>query len=119
MMHYKRTIEIFLADGQPEGTVTVEMSNWNGKAIRIPRTSVIGCTRSDISDVGVYFLFCENEKGVDSVYIGEAENILERLKQHIRDYDNDREKYYWSAALAFTGRDLNKAMIRYLGTVIK
>lgn len=113
-MAYKRTIEIFLTSGHPDGVVTAEMSNWNGKAIKIPRTDVSTCKRDDIADVGVYFLFCENERGTDSVYIGEAENILERLKQHIRDYDNDKERYYWSTALAFTGKDLNKAMIRYL-----
>lgn len=64
--------------------------------------------------LGVYFLFCEDERGINSVYIGEAENILDRLKQHIRDYDKNKEPYYWSTAVAITGRDLNKALIRYL-----
>ena len=31
---------------------------------------------------GVYFLFCQEEDGDASVYIGEAENVLERLNQH-------------------------------------
>ena len=51
---------------------------------------------------------------MDSVYIGEAENVLDRLNQHLRDYNSDKEKYYWNSAVAFTGRDLNKALIRYL-----
>lgn len=113
-MPYGRTIELFLVDGEPEGIVTAELSNWNGSAIKIPRTDVLACKRTDITGVGVYFLFCKNDRGLDSVYIGEAENILERLKQHIRDYDSDRERYYWSTAVAFLGRDLNKALIRYL-----
>ncbi len=113
-MAYGKAIELFLVDGVPDGLITAELSNWNGKAIKIPRTDVISCKRDDIADVGVYFLFCETEKGIDSVYIGEAENILERLKQHIHEYDKDKEKYYWSTAVAITGRDLNKALIRYL-----
>lgn len=34
--------------------------------------------------------------------------------QHIRDYQSGKEKYYWNTAVIFIGRDLNKALIRYL-----
>ena len=51
---------------------------------------------------------------MDSVYIGEAENVIERLKQHLRDSQNGKETYYWNAAVIFVGNDLNKALIRYL-----
>lgn len=34
--------------------------------------------------------------------------------QHLRDYQAEKEKYYWSTAVIFVGRDLNKALIRYL-----
>jgi predicted GIY-YIG superfamily endonuclease len=57
-------------------------------------------------------LFCQEEDGDDSVYIGEAENVLERLNQHLRDYQTGKEKYYWNTAVVFVGRDLNKALIR-------
>ena len=62
----------------------------------------------------MYFLFCKEDDGSDSVYIGEAENVKERLVQHLRDYQSEKEKYYWSTAVIFIGRDLNKALIRYL-----
>ena len=90
------------------------MSNWNGKAIKIPRTEVNSCERDDIKGVGVYFLICQEDDGTDSVYIGEAENVLDRLTQHLRDYQSGKEKYYWNTAVIFVGRDLNKALIRYL-----
>jgi hypothetical protein len=32
----------------------------------------------------------------------------------LRDYQSEKEKYYWSTAVIFVGRDLNKALIRYL-----
>ena len=43
---------------------------------------------------GVYFLFCKEDDGTEAVYIGEAENVKERLVQHIRDYQAEKEKYY-------------------------
>ena len=109
-MPYGRTIELFLVNGTPDSLITAELSNWNGKAIKIPRNEVQGCTREDITGAGVYFLFCQEEDGTDSVYIGEAENVQDRLIQHIR----SREDYYWNTAVIFVGRDLNKAHIRYL-----
>ena len=110
-----RSIELFLVNGTAESIVTAELSNWNGKAVKIPRIEVADCMRKDIQEPGVYFLFCkDDENNKDSVYIGEAENVKERLLQHLRDATTEQEKYYWNTALIFVGRDLNKALIRYL-----
>ncbi len=113
-MSYGKAIELFLVNGTADSLVTAELSNWNGKAIKIPRTEVAACDRDDIKGVGVYFLICQEDDGTDSVYIGEAENVLDRLAQHLREYQSGKEKYYWNTAVAFVGRDLNKALIRYL-----
>jgi GIY-YIG catalytic domain protein len=111
---YRKTIELFLVNGTADSLIIAELSNWNGKAIKIPRIEVSSCYRDDITQAGVYFLFCKEDDGSDSVYIGEAENIKERLVQHLRDYQSEKETYYWSTAVVFIGRDLNKALIRYL-----
>ena len=113
-MAYGKSIELFLANGTADSLITAELSNWNGKAIKIPRIEVSDCKRDDIKRAGVYFLFCKEEDDSDSVYIGESETIQERLNQHIRDYNADKEKFYWTTAVIFLGRDLNKALIRYL-----
>lgn len=113
-MSYGKSIELFLANGTADSLIIAELSNWNGKAIKIPRIEVQECKRDDIMEPGVYFLFCKEEDNSDSVYIGESENVKERLVQHIRDYSADKEPYYWTTAVVFTGRDLNKALIRYL-----
>lgn len=113
-MAYGKAIELFLVNGTADSLVTAELSNWNGKAIKIPRTEVKDCKRDDIRGVGVYFLICQEDDGTDSVYIGEAENIQERLIQHLNDSQSGKEKYYWNTAVAVIGRDLNKALIRYL-----
>ena len=113
-MAYGKSIELFLVNGTADSLTIAELSNWNGKAIKIPRIEVSSCYREDIAQAGVYFLFCKEDDGTDSVYIGEAENVKERLLQHLRDYQAEKEKYYWTTAVIFIGRDLNKALIRYL-----
>lgn len=113
-MAYGKSIELFLVNGSADSLIIAELSNWNGKAIKIPRIEVASCNRDDITQAGVYFLFCKEQDGSDSVYIGEAENVKERLVQHLRDYQSEKEKYYWTTAVIFVGRDLNKALIRYL-----
>ena len=112
-MHGK-AIEIFLLDGSIDGIVTAELTNWNGKAIKLPRTEVSSCKRQDITGTGVYFLFCKEDDNTDSVYIGEAENVKDRLVNHINDYNSDKEPYYWTTAVMFVGTNLNKADIRYM-----
>lgn len=87
---YGMTIEIFLVNGYTDGIVTAELSNWNGKAIKILRIMVKDSKREDIKLPGVYFLFCENF----SVSIGEAENVQDRLCIHISDYNSEKENYY-------------------------
>lgn len=113
-MAYGKTIELFLVNGTADSLITAELSNWNGKALKIPRIEVAACNRDDITQAGVYFLFCKEDDGSDSVYIGEAENVKERLVQHLRDYQAEKEKFHWNTAVIFVGRDLNKALIRYL-----
>ena len=113
-MEHGKTIELFLVNGTADSLVEAELSNWSGKALRIPRNEVPSCKNETLSQPGVYFLFCKDDDNTDSVYIGEAENVKERLLQHLRNFENGNEKYYWTTAVVFTGRDLNKAHIRYL-----
>ena len=50
---YGKVIELFLVNGSADSLTTAELSNWNGKAIKIPRTEISGCHREDIKGVGV------------------------------------------------------------------
>lgn len=113
-MSFGKTIELFWVNGTADGIVTAELSNWNGKGIKVPRTEIMSCQREDLCEPGVYFLLCQEDDGTDSVYVGEAESIKDRLIQHIRDYQSEKEKYYWNTAVIFVGRDLNKTLFRYL-----
>jgi len=83
-MKFGKTIKIFLIDGDPNGRMSCELSNWSGKGYKLPRIKIKDCTdRNDLLSTGVYILFGRNEEGKDLAYIGEAESILKRLNQHL------------------------------------
>ena len=114
MALFGKTISLFLIEGDPNKRWVCELSNWNGKAYKIPRIDVKRCSdRKDLAACGVYFLFGRNDsddKGI--VYIGESENVFERLKQH----DSPTGKDFWTECIVFISKDnrLNKAHIKYL-----
>lgn len=110
---FGKTIKMFLLDGVPNGRMTCELSNWTGKAYKIPRNRIKDSNdRNELSSTGVYLLFgkADLESNKDMVYIGEAENIINRLSQHLK------EKDFWNEAIVFISKDtnLNKAHIKYL-----
>lgn len=110
-MKFGKTIKIFLIDGDPNGRMSCELSNWTGKAYKIPRIKIKECIdRDDLMNTGVYLLFGKDEEGKDLVYIGEAESILKRLNQHLN------QKDFWNETIVFVSKDdnLNKAHIKYL-----
>ena len=108
-----RTIKIFLVDGEPDGLKTVELSNWVGQAIVIPRNKLKEIkSRPDCNKPAVYFLVGKEKEDelVSRAYIGEAENLWNRLSNH------DSVKEFWQIAIAFVTKDnnLTKAHVRYL-----
>lgn len=110
-MKFGKTIKIFLIDGEPNGRMSCELSNWSGKAYKIPRIKIKECSdRVDLKSTGVYLLFGKDDSGKDQVYIGEAESILKRLNQQLKSKD------FWNEAIVFISKDenLNKAHIKYL-----
>ncbi len=108
------TIKLFLVKGSPTGLRTAEISNWTGKAIAGPRSDLDDfLSRPELKSPGVYLL-----SGIDAdtsepvIYIGEAEDVSKRLKQHAKNEDKD----YWVHTSAFVSKDdnLTKAHIRYI-----
>ena len=111
MKVYGKKITLFLIDGVPDGRIWCELSNWTGKAYKIPRMLLSSSSdRKELHKPGVYLLLGKNEENRFQVYIGEAENIFNRLKQHLS------EKDFWHEVICFISKDdnLNKAHIKYL-----
>lgn len=110
--NYGKSIRVYLADGIATGIKHAEIVNWTGQAI--------SCTRKRIGELkewpesrspGIYFLVGEDiEVDTPLVYIGESENVYERLSIH------GVKKEFWREVVFFTNKDenLTKAHIRYL-----
>jgi hypothetical protein len=105
------TIKLFLVHGSPNGLRTAELSNWSGKAIAAPRNELSSLLkREELSSPGIYFLTgVDSDSGDKAIYIGEAENVAKRLKNH-------SVKDFWNSATVFVSKDenLTKSHIRYI-----
>lgn len=105
------TIKLFLPHGDAKSLRTAEISNWTGKAIAAPRTELDQLlARDELEKAGVYFLIGSDPlTNAPHAYVGEAEVIRDRLKQH-------KSKEFWVSAIVFVSKDenLTKAHVRYL-----
>jgi len=105
------TIKLFLPHGDAKSLRTAEISNWSGKAVAAPRTELEDLLKRDELDKpGIYILLGNDpQTNAPHAYIGEAEVLRDRLKQH-------KTKEFWVSAIAFTSKDenLTKAHVRYL-----
>lgn len=110
-MAQQKTIKIFLIDGEITGRLSCELSNWSGKAYKIPRALCKKCIdREDMYKTGIYLLFGKDENEKDLIYVGEAESILKRIENHLTNKD------FWTETILFMTKDnnLNKAHAKYL-----
>lgn len=103
-----------MIDGTAYGPRLSEIGNWVGKAIYSPRASVNKImNRSEFDNPGIYCLKGDptDDAFDEKIYIGEAENIKVRLKQHLSDLNKD-----FKELIFFVSKDelLTKTQIRYL-----
>jgi hypothetical protein len=109
-----KKLTVYMIDGTAYGPRLSEIGNWVGKAIYSPRASVNKImNRSEFDNPGIYCLKGDptDEAFDEKIYIGEAENIRTRLKQHLSDPNKD-----FKELIFFVSKDelLTKTQIRYL-----
>jgi hypothetical protein len=109
-----KKLTVYMIDGTAYGPRLSEIGNWVGKAIYSPRASINKImSRSEFDNPGIYFLKGDptDEAYDEKIYIGEAENIKARIKQHLSDPNKD-----FKELLFFVSKDelLTKTQIRYL-----
>ena len=55
-MSFSKTIQMFIFDGNPNGRIMCELSNWNGRVYKISRNELSEFSqRDDSENTGVYF----------------------------------------------------------------
>src|SRR4051794_24501624 len=99
-----KSIRIYLDAGEVSGIRHAELVNWTGQALLCPRNRVAQLSANwdhVVCRPGVYFLLGAEQLAAREVYIGEAEDVLERLRRHVV------EKDFWHEALVFTSKDEN------------
>lgn len=109
-----KKLTVYMIDGTAYGPRLSEIGNWVGKAIYSPRASINKImNRSEFENPGIYCLKGDptDDAFDEKIYIGEAENIKSRLKQHLSDPNKD-----FKELIFFVSKDelLTKTQIRYL-----
>lgn len=105
-----RSLELYFIDGKPDGMLTAEVFNWTGHVLVTPRTQISeALARKEARYTGVYLLLGDKE-GEPLAYIGEAEDISDRIRSH------DARRDWWTTAVLVTSaaNNLNKAHVKYL-----
>lgn len=109
-----KKLTVYMIDGTAYGPRLSEIGNWVGKAIYCQRASVNKImSRPEFENPGIYCLKGDptDDAFDEKIYIGEAENIKSRLKQHLSDPNKD-----FKELIFFVSKDelLTKTQIRYL-----
>lgn len=111
-MAFGKSIRIYLKDGSVTGIKFGEVVNQTIKAISCPRSRVSELANdTDCKRPGVYFLFgLDEETGEQKAYMGEAENVYDRLQSHIANKD------FWNEVIIIVSKDenLTKSHVRHL-----
>ncbi len=107
-------LTIFLIDGNEYGPRTVEIGNWSGKAIYSSRSALPNVlSRDEFENPGVYILKSIPDDNIysEKIYVGEAENLKIRVKQHLSNPDKEFTEF-----IGFISKDdlLTKSHIKYL-----
>lgn len=113
-----RSVRLFLVDGTPNGLITAEIMNWTGHVLTGPRTKLAELVqRPESGRTGVYFLVGSDPEGgpLPMVYVGESDDVGNRLKQHNRS-ETSGGKDFWERVCLITSKDQNltKAHVKYL-----
>lgn len=110
-----RKITLYLVEGLPSGIIKGQLGNWVGLVTYAPRTKLDDLAADpDTKRPGIYVLTGSDpqDQSVRKVYIGESENVLNRLRQHEK--ADDKDFFDYVAVITSADENLTKGHIRYL-----
>jgi hypothetical protein len=104
-------VRIFLQDGTIDGVKIVAKSKWTGRGIVIPRSLLPEeLERPELNVPGVYILIGPEDEGRQTIAIGSAAILSERLRQEAAESD------FWSWTIVSNAKkgELSLSTIQYL-----
>jgi hypothetical protein len=113
----EQMIKVSLLDGNDFGPKIIKIYNWSGKAFYSPRANFVNILNDanykyfDFTMPGIYILKSDSTKDIfsEKIYIGQADVINARIKQHLANPDKD-----FNELIIFCGDDLHITNVRYL-----
>ncbi|MCF7675642.1 MAG: GIY-YIG nuclease family protein [Akkermansiaceae bacterium] len=84
-MNHGKQLRLFLPDGTPSGPRYYELVNWTGQALQIPLNRIKDLTSGswpEFQRPGVYMVRGQSEEGHPRLYIGESEDVANRVQAH-------------------------------------
>jgi hypothetical protein len=110
---FGRTIQLFLADGVPNGLIIASIHGWTGSVLVATQSTFARLrARPEADRTGIYILFGPDPEDPLSMraYIGEGDSVRDRINK------SAAERAFWETAIVITTSDeaLTKGHVRYL-----
>ena len=111
-MERSKTIHIFLKGSDPNGVKIADLSVSTARLYLVPRDKwKFVSNRDDLRHPNIYMLFDDERT---SVYIGESEDFVARVKDHIA----NKDFWQWALIAVATDKSLDKADVKFLESLI-
>ena len=115
VMERRIAIETVLEGGTIDGLTVSKVSNWSGVLLAAARDEVPSLVnREELLGSGVYLLVGEDEENSfkTAIYVGESDNVGNRLRQHYKDEKKDFAQRF--ICIVSIDRSLSKTSVRAL-----
>lgn len=107
------SISLFATTGDPEGIRHVDKSNWSGCGVVFTKQLVNTLKfEPGYSQAGIYIL--AGNAAEETIYIGEADPIGERLKNHVA----NKEGWVWGVYFFDRNHKIGKTEVQYLESAL-
>ena len=107
------SITLFATTGDPEGVRHVDKSNWSGYGVVFPKAAVNALkSEPGSSQAGIYILV--GNAAEETIYIGEADPVGERLKNHVA----NKEGWVWGVYFFDRNHKIGKTEAQYLESAL-
>lgn len=111
-MEHPYSINIYLADGRPDGLRLITKTGWSGLGVVFSRNNFPYIKeREEFLRPGVYVLVGTDDEDNPMIYIGEGgDSVKPRLEDHYR----SRDFWTWCVFFCSANNELNKAHVQHI-----